>query len=328
MFLMIISITTLSLSSLNVFKAIAEGAPIIIKAGHGVSENDPYHLGLKRMMEEFEKRTDGKYKTEIYPMNQIGTERDLIEGLQLGSVGMAVTSTGNLASFVPALGVVDIPFMIKDYAHADRVYMGPIGKELADVMSVNAGLKCLGFWENGFRILINSKRPVNSVGDVAGLKLRTMENEYHMALWRELGANPVPLNGAEAFTALMQGTVDGLENAQALIYTLKYWEAAKYVAVTEHLYSPAVAMVSSKLWDGMTPDEQKILEELFKENSVYERETAREAANKCIEQLKEVGVEITYPDKQPFIDKLANLRERLAEPFGDIVSRIYAEADK
>jgi TRAP-type C4-dicarboxylate transport system substrate-binding protein len=153
-----------------------------------------------------------------------------------------------------------------------------------------------------------------------------MENELHMALWRELGANPVPLNGAEAFTALMQGTVDGLENAQALIYTLRYWEAAKYVAITEHLYSPAVVQMSNKLWDSMTSEEQEILLELFAENSVYERQVARKAAEDCLEQLKGVGVEITYPDKKGFIDATANLSKKLAEPFGEMAQRIFAEA--
>ncbi len=309
-----------------VFSSVAAlAAPIIIKAGHGSSENDAVHKNLQRMMGEFEKRTNGKYVTEIYPMMQLGNERDLVEGAQMGSVGLAYSTNGPLASFVPEFGVLDLPYLIKDYGHADRVFMGGIGKELADLFSEKAGVKCLGFWELGFRNLINAARSVESVEDVAGLKIRTMENKNHLALWNALGASAVPLNGSEAFTALMQGTIDGLENSMPIIYNLKYWEAAKYLSITEHLYSPAVLMVSNKLWNGMTEEEQKILLELFDESRTYNREMVRQEAEDSIGQLEAVGVKIVYPDKEKFREKVENLRQELSAPYGEMYQRIVEQ---
>ena len=298
---------------------------VVIKAGHVVSTTDNYHLGLSRMAELIAERTGGRYKLEVYPNAQIGSERDLVEGIQLGSVGMCVVATAPVANFAPELGVVELPFLIRDFDHADRVFMGPIGQELCDKVSASAGVKCLGLWENGFRSLVNSKRPINSVEDIKGLKIRTMENSAHQALWKALGADPVPMAWGDAYTAVQQGALDGLENAITLLYSLKTAEITKHLAVTEHLYSPAVVLMQERIWKKMTPEDQKIFLDTFAEVSLYERQVSREAAGKAEDGLAAQGLAVTHPDKEGFRRATEGVKKDLGKKFSEVVARIEAE---
>ena len=298
---------------------------VVIKAGHVVSTTDNYHLGLTRLAELIAERTGGRYKIEVYPNAQIGSERDLVEGIQLGSVGMCVVATAPVANFAPELGVVELPFLIRDFAHADRVFMGPIGQELCDKVSASAGVKCLGLWENGFRSMVNTKRPINSVDDIKGLKIRTMENAAHQALWKAIGADPVPMAWGDAYTAVQQGALDGLENAITLLYSLKTAEITKYLAVTEHLYSPAVVLMQERIWKKMNPEDQKIFMDTFAEVSIYEREVSRAAAAKAEEGLAAQGLQVTHPDKDGFRKASEGVKKELSKKFSDVVARIEAE---
>jgi tripartite ATP-independent transporter DctP family solute receptor len=223
------------------------------------------------------------------------------------------------------LGVVELPFLIRDFEHADRVFMGPIGQELCDKVSSSAGVKCLGLWENGFRSLVNSKRPVNSVEDIKGLKIRTMENSAHQALWKALGADPVPMAWGDAYTAVQQGAIDGLENAITLLYSLKTAEITKYLAVTEHLYSPAIVLLQQEIWEKMTPEDQKAFTDTFAEVSLYEREVSREAAAKAEQGLVSQGLADTHPDKEAFRKACEEVRKELSQKFPEVVARIESE---
>ncbi len=298
---------------------------VVIKAGHVVSTADNYHLGLTRLADLIAERTNGRYKIEVYPNAQIGSERDLVEGIQLGSVGMCVVATAPVANFAPGLGVVELPFLIRDFDHADRVFMGPIGQELCAQVSDSAGVKCLGLWENGFRSMVNSKRPINSVEDIKGLKIRTMENSAHQALWKALGADPVPMAWGDAYTAVQQGALDGLENAITLLYSLKTAEITKHLAVTEHLYSPAIVLMQEGLWNKMSEADQKIFQDTFAEVSLYERQVSREAASKAEEGLRDQGLAVTHPDKEAFRRATEAVKKELSGKFTDIVARIEAE---
>jgi tripartite ATP-independent transporter DctP family solute receptor len=230
-----------------------------------------------------------------------------------------------VANFAPELGVVELPFLIRDFAHADRVFMGPIGKDLCDKVTASSGSKCLGLWENGFRSLVNNKRPINSVEDIKGLKIRTMENSAHQALWKALGADPVPMAWGDAYTAVQQGALDGLENAITLLYSLKTNEISKYLAVTEHLYSPAVVLMQQDIWDGMTPEDQKVFQDSFNEVSIYEREVSRSDAGKAEEGLANQGMEVTHPDKEGFRKATEQVKAELSKNFTDIVAQIEAQ---
>lgn len=302
-------------------EAATADTPTIIKAGHVLSTSSPYHLGMVKLAELIEERTEGRYVVELYPNGQIGNERDMIEGVQMGSLGMAIVASGPMANFAPELGVVDLPFLFRDYDHADKVFNGEIGQELMSEID-KAGFKALSMWENGFRNLTNNKREINSVADVKGLKIRTMENRMHQALWRELGVDPVPMAWGDAYTAMQQGAIDGQENPLPIILAMKVNEVNQYLAITEHVYAPAVLIMSGSMWDKVSDEDKAIIQECATEAGVYERTVAREQAVSAMDELADMGMIITHPDKSEFAEMSKEIKAELAVEFKEIFERI------
>lgn len=302
---------------------------VVIKAGHSVSQTDPYHIGLEKMAELVDEGTEGRYKIEIYPSGQIGGERDLIEGTRLGSVGMCVVSVGPLSNFAPELAAVQLPGLISTYEQVDAVFLGEIGEELTAEISKKANVKGFGFWENGFTSVANTKRPINSVEDFQGLKIRTMEDKIHQAAIRALGADPVPMAWGEAFTAVQQGAVDGVVQGISLIYSLKVGEICDYVAETNHIYAPAFMMMNQGVWEKMSPEDQKVFESAAKEANVIAREENRKQCDEAVGKLEAQGVEVTHPDPVDLTNALAEVqKEILGDEFSDLVERIKAVAQE
>lgn len=317
-FVLTILVAVFSFAASNCF------AVTTIKAGHVLATGSPYHMGMVKFGELVKTKTEGRYVIEIYPNGQIGSERDLIEGVQLGSVGMAIVASGPVSNFAPELAVVDLPFLFTGYEHADRVFKGNVGKYLAERVD-EAGLKCLGFWENGFRDLTNSKHPVKSVSDVKGLKIRTMENAMHQALWKALGADPVPMAWGDAYTAMQQGAIDGQENPLPIILAMKVSEVNEYLAITEHVYAPAVLIINDRIWKKMSDTDKAAFNEAFKEAGDYERAVNRQQVSEAISKLESQSMQVTYPDKKEFRAATAGIKQKLASQFGNLVSRIEAE---
>lgn len=295
--------------------------PTVIKAGHVLATSSPYHLGMEKLAELIEERTDGRYVMELYPNGQIGNERDMIEGVQMGSLGMAIVASGPMANFAPELGVVDLPFLFRDYDHADKVFNGEIGQELMSGID-KAGFKALSMWENGFRNLTNNKRAINSVDDVEGLKIRTMENKMHQALWRELGVDPVPMAWGDAYTAMQQGAIDGQENPLPIILAMKVSEVNQYLAITEHVYAPAVLVMSGSMWDKVSDEDKLIIQECADEAGVYERTVSREQTENALKELESMGMTITHPDKSEFAEMSKEIKAELAKEFKEIFEKI------
>lgn len=281
----------------------SEAAPkYALKLGHSVPVENPYHAGAMRFKEIVEKKTSGNVAINIFPNGQLGTgERDLIEGLQLGTVDIYVGSTGPMGGFEKRFLVFDFPFLFKDKKHVYSVLDGEIGRYIMGLLDAK-GLHGLAWLENGFRNLTNSKRPVNSPQDAAGLKIRTMENKVHMAMWRALKADPTPMAWSEVFTALQQGTIDGQENPISVIYTSKIYEAQKHLALTRHVFSPAMILVAKPLFDSMPAEYKKIISEAAIEAALYQRKICEDMENDLIERLKKNGMQITTPNPKPFQD--------------------------
>jgi len=200
----------------------------------------------------------------------------MVEGLQLGTIDLVVTSTGPLGGFVSKMFVVDLPFLFRDREHAYKVLDGPIGRELMDAFSAK-GIKGLAFWENGFRQITNNVRPIEKPEDLKGIKLRTMENKVHLAAFRAFGASPTPMAWSEVYTALQQKTIDGQENPVAIIYHQKLVEVQKYLALTRHFYSPTPLLMSLKAFNALPQDTQKIMADTALECATYERNLLRDS---------------------------------------------------
>jgi tripartite ATP-independent transporter DctP family solute receptor len=303
---------------------ICQDKTVILKLGHAVAPEHPYHMGAVRFSEHVDQRTNNKVKIDVYPSTQLGNERDMVEGLQLGTIDLVVTSTGPLGGFVPKMFVVDLPFLFRDREHAYKVLDGPIGRDLLDAFSAK-GIKGLAFWENGFRQITNNVRPIEKPEDLKGIKIRTMENKVHLASFKAFGASPTPMAWSEVYTALQQKTIDAQENPIAIIYHQKIFEVQKYLALTGHFYSPTPLLMSLKVFESLPKDIQKIMLDTAIECATYERNLLRDSEAKQIAEVKAKGMQVTTPNKKPFLDAAAPVYKEFEAQFGkETIDRIVA----
>ncbi|MBL8701626.1 MAG: TRAP transporter substrate-binding protein DctP [Alphaproteobacteria bacterium] len=277
----------------------------------------PEGVGLQAMIERIKAGTDGRITIEFFPSGALGGEREMLEGLQLGSVDLAYAATAVVANFVPEMQIFDIPFLFRDFAHAAAVLEGPIGEEyLAKLPARN--LQGLAIGGLGFRQLTNSKRAVNDVADVKGLKIRTMENQIHLQAWRTLGALPTPMALPEVFPALQQGTVDGQENPVSAIIGNRFNEVQKFVTMTRHAFTGTVIAMSPTAWKGLSPADQALFRDAARlaQRTTREQAEARERAG--IDRLKAQGLTvIENVDHAKFQAALAPAYQQFAQRFGE-----------
>jgi tripartite ATP-independent transporter DctP family solute receptor len=303
---------------------ICQEKQVVLKLGHAVAPEHPYHLGAVRYSELVAQRTKNKVKIDVYPSTQLGNERDMVEGLQLGTIDLVVTSTGPLGGFVPRIFVVDLPFLFRDREHAYKVLDGSIGRELLDAFSAK-GIRGLAFWENGFRQMTNSVRPIEKPEDLKGIKIRTMENKVHLSAFRAFGASPTPMAWSEVYTALQQKTIDAQENPIAIIYFQKIYEVQKYLALTGHFYSPAPLLMSLKAFNNLPKNIQKIMLDTAMDCATYERNLLRDNEAKQLAEIKAKGMLVTLPNKKPFQAAAATVYKEFESQFGkEIIDRIIA----
>ncbi|MCL2166987.1 MAG: TRAP transporter substrate-binding protein [Clostridiales bacterium] len=287
-----------------------------IRAAHVLTPDHPYHLGLEKFGELVSAKTNGALKVEVFHSSQLGNERDLIEGLQLGTVEMCLVSTAPLAGFTSQFEVFDLPFIFSETQKARDILDGPIGQDIMSTLD-SQGIVGLCYFENGFRHITNNIRPINTPDDLKGMKIRTMESPIHMASFKAMGSDPTPIAFGEVYTALQQGVVDGQETPYAIIYTSNFFEVQKYLSETGHFYAPAPLLMSKAFFDGLDADTQKAVLEAAIESREYERDVLDEMNKSLVDQLQEAGMTINSVDKQPFID----VAQSVYEEFGDEIGR-------
>lgn len=307
------------------FAASALAQPYTLNAGHGAMTEHPTHFGLLRLAEIVEERSDGQLIIEVFPDRQLGEEREMVEGLQLGTVDMTVVSTGPLGGFVPEINVVDLPFLFNDSVHAYGVLDGPIGDELL-ARFADVGIIGAAFWENGWRHL-TTNRQVDGPDDLAGLNIRTMENQVHMDSFRALGTSPTPMVWGEVYTSLEQGIIEAQENPITVIYTNNLWEVQDYTYLTGHFYGPHVALISEQTLQQLPDDLQQLLIDATREVAAYQRAVSAQLEAEQIESLREQGMEIVEVDPTPFREAAMDVYGEYGEEFGqDLIDRILSAA--
>ncbi|WHH61569.1 TRAP transporter substrate-binding protein [Petroclostridium sp. X23] len=296
----------------------AEAKAITMRIAHTLAPDSHYNKGLQKFAEIVDQKTEGKIKVELFHSSQLGSERDAIEGISMGTLEATLSSTGPLANFSKKFMVFDLPFIINDRETAFAAMDGEMGKNILASLD-SKGIKGLGFWENGFRMITNSKVAINTPADVAGLKIRLMENPVHMETFKVLGAQPVPMPFGELFTALQQKTVDGQENPLVIIDTSKFYEVQNNLALTGHFYSPAVFMVSQSFYNKLTPELQKALAEAEKEARDWQRDYCVKMEKDLVEKLKQNGMTITTPDKKAFQEATKPVYDKFKAEIGEDV---------
>jgi tripartite ATP-independent transporter DctP family solute receptor len=290
---------------------------------HTTTQDHPYTLGMVRFAQLVRERTSGRVDIRIHHSRQLGDERQVVEGLQLGTIHLAVSSTGPLGGFVPDINVLDLPFLFRDASHAYKVLDGDIGRGLLEKFEA-VGIKGLAFWENGFRHITTAKKPITRPTDLKGLKIRVMENRVHQAAFRQLGADATPMAWGEVFTSLQQGLLDAQENPIPIVSTFKLYEVQKFLALTGHVYSPAPVLLSKKSWDRMPSDIQKILLDTAVEVAKIQRQLNRTQEQKQLGELKAKGMTVVEePDRAAFREAMKPVFEQFQGQFGTgLVQRI------
>ncbi|HHV39381.1 MAG TPA: TRAP transporter substrate-binding protein DctP [Tepidimicrobium sp.] len=297
------------------------GKSITLRMSQASAADGAIGLSMEKFAELIHEKTDGRYTVETFHNGQLGSERDNIEAVQMDNLDIAVVNQAPLSNFVPEIGAVDLPYVITSYEHADNVFLGEIGDGFLEQLADHK-IQGLTIWESGFRNLTNSKKEVNSVEDVKGLRIRVMENKIHQDLWRSLGADPVAMAWGDAYTALQQGAIDGQENPATVIDKNNVGEVNKNMAITEHVYSTVFIIMSPKTWNSLTPEDQDIFKEAALEAGLYERELSRKMDQEAISNLEGIGVKVTYPDKQGFIDATEKVREDYGKEFSELLKKI------
>lgn len=284
-----------------------------IRVSHTLAPESHYHQGLLKWKELVEERTDGSVMIEVFHSAQLGSERDVVEGVSLGTIEATLTSTGPLPNFTNAFMVFDLPFIVQDRQKAYEWMDGPNGQEILASLE-GSGIKGLGIWENGFRNLTNSERFVDAPEDMDGLKIRLMENPIHVATFETLGARAVPMPFGELFTALQQGTVDGQENPLVIIDTSKFYEVQDYLSLTGHFYSPAVLLINLDFWNNtLTEEEREIVAAAEAEARTWQRNFSMQGEQELRAKLAEQGMEIAEVDATEWFEAVQPVYDQFAD---------------
>lgn len=296
---------------------------IVLKAGHTVAADHPYQYGLEYLDKLLNERSGGTLRLEIYPSAQLGAERELFEGAQMGSVDIALGATAPLANFDKSFLVFDMPYLFDSREHAYKCLDGDFGKGKFDLLE-SKGMIGLAYWEAGFFPIANSKRTMQTPADAAGLNIRVMENELFMAWITAMNSNPVPMPFGEVFTAVQNGTVDGASVSISSTFTSKLHTVAPYVDLIDAIYSPLPLVCSKSTWDTLSPEHRKILKEAAIEARDFERDYLTKAEINYLEGMKADGATVRV-----YTPAERKVWEEAVKPkvWGDYVGNKVSQAD-
>lgn len=291
--------------------AVAQDKPVI-KLGWTTSDGatDPYAIGARAFKAAVERETKGAVEVQLFPNRALGDERQILEGIRFGTVDAGIITNAVIAQLEPAFQVNDLPFLYANEGQARKVLDGKVGADLAKRLDAK-GIATLGYMEGGFRNMINNKRPVKSPDDVQGVKYRVMQNPVFIDMFNAMGGAAVPMAWGETFTAVQQGTIDGLEIPVAVVEANKYFEVTKFLSLTNHTYSMIGLLVSKRTLDKLSPELRKAVVEAGRAASGEQRQATSADADRVIANLKKNGMEInTVADVEPFRKSVAPVYDK------------------
>lgn len=295
--------------------------PIVMKLGHVQNESDLWQLGALKFAELVDAKTKGGVQIKVFPNSTIGNDRDMAEGLQIGSVDFALIA-GVLGNFEPSIQIMELPYLFKDETHLRKVMYGPIGAELLDKLLKSSDIRGLAFWERGPRQLTTNK-PVNSLSDIKGLKIRVPEIPPIIAAWKAMGTNPTPMAWGEVYTGLQQNVIEAQENPIPFIHAGKIYEVQKYIAITNHKYEYVLIAMSNKAWLKLNAEQQKAVKEAAAEATKYENQLVFEKSDLLLKDLQAKGMKVTKPDTTDWAKQARTVHKQFAEKYGiDLYNKI------
>lgn len=298
------------------------------RLGTSLSDSHPQTLGARKFAELAAQKSQGRIRITVFSSGQLGSDQQMQNALRGGTQEFTVPSTATLANLDKSFGIIGLPFSIDSEAQADAVLDGPFGQDLLRRLPA-VGMVGLAFWDNGFRNLTNSRRPVLRLEDVQGLKVRTMQNALYIDMFNGLGANAVPMAVTELFTALETGAVDGQENPYTVVHAQKFYEVQKYLSVTGHAYDAQVLIASRKFWDGLTAADQALLRDAAREATHYQRQTSRRLNASLRQELQQLGMrinDVAPQERQRMREALQSVADKHIAASGEDVARGFQEA--
>jgi len=280
----------------------------VLKLAHGLDPSHPVHKAMVYMADRCKEISDGELQIDIYPSGQLGSEQQCIELLQIGSLGITKVSTSAMESFTDDFKVLGLPYIFKSSEHAFKVLDGEIGDEILAAAEPFL-IRGLCFYDAGSRSFYAINKPINHPDDLRGMKIRVQKSIIAFSLIRAMGGSPTPIDWGELYTALQSGVVDGAENNPPSLYTSRHYEVCKYYSLNEHTMVPDVLIISLKVWNSLTDQEKKWLQQAADESVPVQRKLWAESVEESLRIVQEAGVVITYPDKEPFAEKASVVYE-------------------
>ncbi len=304
-----------------------QGEQRTIILAHAMHATHPVTLGMNYMADRLEEISDGRMVIKTYPTSQLGGERELLELVQIGTVGITKVSGAALENIVPAARVFSLPYLFRDEEHYRKVVDGDIGREILDA-GIPFRLKGIAYYDAGFRSFYTVDRPILTPDDLRGLKIRMQPSVMAINLIRAYGGSATPLAYGELYTAFQGGIVDGAENNPPSFFSSRHYEVTNYYIINEHTAVPDFLVMNTALWESLTEQEQQWLQQAVDESVVYQRVLWDESVQESMDAVKAAGVEVIYPDKEPFRDRVMHIYDTFRESYPELyqlVERIRAK---
>lgn len=288
----------------------------VLRLAHGMDISHPVHKGMKYMAEKLEEISDGRMKVKIYPSEQLGTERQTLEMLQIGSLDISKVSAAVMEGFVPKYKVVGLPYLFRNQEHNYQVLDSEIGKEIL-LSGEKYWLRGLCFYDAGNRSFYTIDKPIRKPSDLEGMKIRVMKSITAVKLINAMGGSPTPIAWGELYTALQNGVVDGAENNPPSFYLSHHYEVCNYLSLDQHATIPDVLLISTHTWNELTDQQKEWLNQAVRASVKKQRKLWNQSEKESLQKVKEAGVEIIRPDKEPF--------RKSVEPVYEYFKKAYPE---
>lgn len=300
--------------------AAAQG--VTIRLGHVLGESHSWHVAGRGFAKDVAEATQGRVKIELFPGGQLGSETEVIEGLQVGIMQAGIIGSGSFQTIEPKMGIVEMPYAWKKREDAFAAFDGELGANLAGLLAAK-NIVVLAWWENGYRHVTNNKRPITKPEDLAGLKIRVTPDKVRLETFRVLGAEPAPLAFGELYSALQQGVFDAQENPLSIIYGSSFFEVQKYLSLTGHVWGAACLVVSKPVWNRIGKEDQGAVLRLAAKWRDAQRQMITDSDGKLLGQLKEKGMQVNEVDPAPFIQKVQPVWDSEAKVFGPELMALF-----
>lgn len=280
----------------------------VLKLAHSLEQESSVHRAMVYMAQRLEEKSGGKMRIDIYSNGQLGSEREAIELLQIGSLAITKVSAATLEGFVEEYKALGLPYIFRDRKHCFDVLDGEIGRSIL-AKGERYWLRGLGFYDAGSRSFYTVNKPVRKPEDLKGLKIRVLSSITAVAMVRAFGAAPTPISWGELYTALQSGVVDGAENNPPSLYLSHQYEVCRYYTLNEHTVIPDVVIIGTVAWNKLNAQQQQWLQEAMDESVVYQRKLWLESEQEALREMEAAGVEIIIPDKKPFADMVTGIHD-------------------